>query len=123
MLLRRRWTLPRSNSGRPARFRLEHLLYFLFALGRRANLGRQLLPFYQHLDLVGIHYLAIQQRLGNADQCIAVVGEDLGRSLVAAIHQPADFLINLDGGVFAEVAVLGDLASQEDLLFFLAESD
>ena len=46
--------------------------------------------------------------------------DTLGR-VIALSDQPPYFVIDLDGSSFAIVAVLRDLASQEDLLFLLAE--
>src|SRR5215472_13401934 len=90
-------------------------------LGSRRRKRWKFLPIDQHLDLGRVQNLALDQRLCNLLQRFAVVAENLLGSVVAVIDQLAHFLVNLDGSVFAVVAMLRDLAAQEDLLFLLAE--
>ena len=49
-------------------------------------------------------------------------GKDFLRHAITIANQPAYFVVDLDRGCFTVIAVLRDLPAQEDLLFFLAES-
>src|SRR5439155_1361478 len=103
-----------------AGFRLKHLLNSVVGLRRRRHL-RQFFAIHDQLDLVGIEHFALQQCSRNANQRIPVLAQDTLGRVIALSDQPPYFVIDLDGSSFAIVAVLRDLASQEDLLFLLAE--
>src|SRR5271166_6591503 len=102
---------------------LQHLLYLV--LRRRRQVGvdarRQLFTFQQQLHLAGVEHLALQQSLGYGDQLLAMLLQYLLGRVVGASHEALYFLVDLDGSLFAEVAVLGDLTAKEDLLFLLAK--
>ena len=102
--------------------RLDHVLHAaaVIGLGRGGPAG-QVPAIDQNLDFVGIQHLALDEGLGDPIQRLLVVEQDLLGCVVPSVDQFADFLVNFDRGVFAVVTVLGDFASQEDLLFFLAE--
>ncbi len=97
------------------------MLYAIVRLVWRWLNRRKLVAFNQHLDFVRIKHLALDQSARNSLQHVPIVGDDLPSSAVAVTDELANFLVDLDGCVFAVVAMLGDLASQEDLLFLLAE--
>src|SRR5262245_22082200 len=73
-------------------------------------------------NLNRIERFAREQFLGQTVQGVAVLDDDLASAFVLLHHDAFDFLIDLDRGVFAVILMLSDLASQEDLLFLLAES-
>ncbi len=58
---------------------------------------------------------------GDAVHRVLVGVENAVRRLVSLVDQAANFEIDLARRLFREVAVLCDLAAQEDLLFLLAE--
>src|SRR6266404_6775624 len=87
--------------------------------GRCSRLLRQRLAFHQQLHFVGVDHFAVQQRLRNALQRFFVVRQEVLRFVVAAVDDALHFLVNLDRGVFGIVAMLRDLAAQEDGLVFL----
>src|SRR5262249_38499316 len=89
--------------------------------GRRPRLLRQRLAFHQQLHFVGVEHLALQQGQRDAVQRILVGVQDILRLLVSLADNPLHFAVNLQRGVFAEVAVLCDFAAQEDGLFLFAE--
>src|SRR5205807_1415542 len=73
-------------------------------------------------DVVGVDDFALQQRRGHASDNLLIAGENLLRRAVSCPDQSPDFFVDLDRSGFAVVAMLVDLAAQEDLLFLLAES-
>ncbi len=85
--------------------------------------GRKFLAFNDQFDLVGIKHFALQQCIGDPRKHVAAVGEQRLRSAVALVDQAPHFQIDFDRGVFAVVAMLGNLAAQEDLLFFFAKCE
>src|SRR3954454_3216537 len=107
---------------RSAWFRLQHLLHTIISDVRRLD-GRKVFAFDDQFDLVGIEYFAFQQGCGHAVHRILIVRQNLHRGLVGDVDEHAHFFVNLLRGLLAEVAMLIDLASQEDLLVLLAESD
>src|SRR5205085_9986417 len=65
--------------------------------------------------------LALQQRFRDPYQGVAINAKNaLGRRVTVADYA-THFLVNFDRSSFAIVAVLGNFAAQEDLLFFLSE--
>ena len=54
---------------------------------------------------------------------LLVVRQNQRRTLVSCVHQLTHFLVDLFRSLLAEVAMLIDLATEEDLFIFLAESD
>ena len=61
------------------------------------------------------------QSLGQLDQAILVLGQHIHRPGVATVDDRADFLVDLLGDVVRVVALLADLAAEEDELVALAE--
>src|SRR6202165_1548463 len=105
--------------GRP--LRRNHLLHAVGGFRGRGLDRRQGQALDQQLDLGGVQHFAFDQRLRDPDQRFPILREDALRRRVPRTHHLPDFFVNLDGGGFAVVAVLRDLASEENLLFFLAE--
>ena len=106
----------------PPRLRLQHLLHAVIRLGRRLH-RRQFLAIDQQQHFGGVEHFALQQCRRDLLQRVAVASRDALCRFVSLVHQLADLAIDLDGGVFAVVTVLADLAAQEDLLFLLAEGE
>src|ERR1035438_3084252 len=122
LLRRRRRAFLESRST--AGLRLEHLLRAAIRIAGRSQdraQRRKLLALNQHPNLFGVDRLALQQCGSNAVHRILVRFEDGVRCLVGLIDQPANFEIDLPCRLLAEVAMLRNLAAQEDLLFLLAE--
>src|SRR5471030_1685217 len=114
---RRRRTLPFGKSGNAASaFRPDHLLRVVLGIHHR----RQGLPVDELHHFVAVQDLAHQQRLGDLHHRFRVFLHNGCRGIVAFLHQLLHLLINADGGLFAVVAMLRDLAAQENLLFLLA---
>src|SRR3954471_18736179 len=90
---------------------------------RQLRGSRQVLPFENHLDVLRVDHLALQKSGRNLVERRTVVADDLPRGLVAGVYEPTHFLVDLDGGIFREVAMLLQFATEEDLLIFLAEGD
>src|SRR5688500_13254273 len=88
-------------------------------VGRRRVIQRMAVG--EPADLVGVEDLARQQRVGDVDQPLLVLGENRGAALVLIANNELDLGVDLKRRVFAVVGVLRDLAAEEDLLFFLAE--
>src|SRR6476659_5148720 len=108
--------------ARTSRFGLEHLLHSsIVGLGRGNDL-RQVLSFYEQLDFGCVEHFALDQSFCDSLQNVAIVGDDLLCRRIASVDQLADLLVNLNGRVSAVVAVLRNLAAQEYLLLFFAES-
>src|ERR1700687_3896073 len=82
--------------------------------GRRSRLFRQRLAFHQQLHFVSVDHFALQQRLGNTLQRLFIVGQEVVGVVVAAVYDELLFLVDLDRRVFGIVAMLRDLAAQED---------
>ena len=82
-------------------------------------LGRQVAE--QRLEALGVDGLLGDQLLGQGDELVAVGREDLGRPLVGLVDDRPDLLVDGPGDLVAVVALLADLAAQEDQLVALAE--
>src|SRR5580692_8912095 len=80
------------------------------------------LILHQQFHFVGVDYFALQQRHGNAVQRFAVRRKNILCGFVAHVDDTLYFAIDLQRGVFAEVAMLCDFAAQEDCFFLFAES-
>src|SRR5712691_7562320 len=87
----------------------------------RARLFRQRLAFDEKLHFSGVQDFALEQRLGDTLESFAVGLQDVARALVSAGNNLPHFAVDLNGRVFGIIAVLRDLAAQENRLFFLAE--
>src|SRR6266567_1392369 len=85
-----------------------------------ANARREGLPLDQQFHLGGVQHLALEQRLRDADERVAVRAEDVFGALVAAQDELFHFLVDLDRRVFAEVALGSQVAPQENSLLVLA---
>src|ERR1019366_6106938 len=113
------------ESRSTAALRLEHLLRAPIRIAGRSQdraQRRKLLALNQHPNLFGVDRLALQQCSSNAVHRILVRFEDGVRYLIGLIDQPPNFEIDLPRRLLAEVAMLCNLAAQEDLLFLFAES-
>src|ERR1700686_296898 len=118
--LRRRWPFPALGASR-LKFRLDNVLHTVVLGGRRGLNWRQFLTPDEHLDFVGVENFPPDECTRNSLKHVAIVGQKLLGRCIALVDQLADFLIDLDRRVFAVIAMLSDLAAQEDLLFLLAE--
>src|SRR5437762_949338 len=112
-------TLPAFDDAWTSGLGLEHLLHAVIGFSRRWWLGWQLFAVDQQLDLGRIKHFALQQSVCDALQGLAIHFEDLLGDRVALVDELADLGIDLYGCIFAIVAVLGDFAAEEDLLFLL----
>src|SRR5450432_878013 len=115
----RRTFAARGHSG--TRFRFQHLLYASIIPFRRGDDFGQLFAVDQDFDLVGVENFTLEQSHRNPDQRRLIVGQDAYGCVVALANHTADFVVDLDGGGFAVIAMLSDFTAQENLLFFLAE--
>src|ERR1035441_8731151 len=97
----------------------DHLLYAT-AGSLPGRLRRQGLALDQLGDFVAIQDFANQQHFSDGHQGFGVLVDDGFGGVVTALDQFLHLLIDADGGVFGVVAVLGDFAAEEDLLFLLA---
>src|SRR5579863_1274121 len=115
----------RTLAARQARTRLglEDLRRLGFGRLRRlgANPLGQRLSVHQELNFIRVQDLALEQILRDPDQRVAIRGEDVLGALVAMHNELLHFLVDLDRGVLAEVALGGEIPSQEDFLLVLAE--
>src|SRR5438067_12711480 len=125
VLLRRR----RSSAGywrqnwfeRPGARFFNWRLFFA-AAGRSSSLGifdRQ--SCNDASDLHAIKRFVFEQNLSQADHRVAVLFDDSSRALVLFSDDLAHFRVDANRSLFGIVAVLRDLAAEEDLLLLLAE--
>ena len=122
MVMRGKAGLRRSRAC--GRLGLEDLLGFAGAgvdAGEGGLGGGEFLAFDDQLDLGGVQGLALEQGGCHAVHDVLVGLEDRVGRLVAGVDEGANLGVDLLGGVVGEVAVLGDLAAEEDLLLLLAE--
>src|SRR6202046_3777059 len=121
-LCRRR--LAFAEAGLAACFWLEDLLgcarAWVYA-GERGLGGGEFLAFDDELDLGGVQGLTLEQGGCHAVHDVLVGVENRVGRLVGGVNEAANLGVNLVSGLVGEVAVLCDLASEEDLLFLLAE--
>src|SRR5438105_8904995 len=61
--------------------------------------------------------------LGELDELVAPLGEDLLGTLVAGIDEAVHFLVDLAGDLFAVIPLLAQVAAEEDELFLVAEGE
>src|ERR1700722_3074835 len=90
---------------------------------RSPRLLRQRLAFHQQLYFVSVDHLALQQRLRDALEHFSVVPKERLRLVVTRVDDAAHFLVDLDRGIFRIIAMLVDLASQEDCFVFFPERE
>src|SRR5690348_2923814 len=117
------WLMALASWHALGRLRLQHFSCFLFTrLGHRVpdEFGKRL-AFNQQLHLAGIKDFTLEQRLGDSDQNVAMVVENIFGALIARGDKLLHFLVNLDSRVLAEIALCGEVASQKDFLLVLAE--
>ena len=69
----------------------------------------------QQPDLGAIQDFAFEQGFCDPRQTVLAFFDDLARAVVTRIHQLANLLVDQDGRGFTVIAMLGDLAAQEDL--------
>jgi hypothetical protein len=86
--------------------------------GQDGTHGGQFLAFDEHPDFFSIDGFALEQGRCDAMHRLLVGFENGMRGLVSLVDQAANFEIDLAGCFLREVAVLSDLAAEEDLLFF-----
>ena len=113
-----------AEAGLAACFGLEDLLGFARAwvyAGERGLGNGEFLAFDDQLDLGRVQGLTLEQGCCHAVHDVLVGVEDGVGRLVGCVHEEANLGVNLASGLVGEVAVLCDLASEEDLLFLLAE--
>src|SRR5215469_2074697 len=90
---------------------------------RSARFFGQRSAFDKHAHFVGVEHFAVEKGLRDALEGFLVGVENVACLFVRAADDAFYFLVDVDGGGFAEVAMLGDFAAEEDGLFFLAESE
>src|SRR3984893_17003160 len=74
----------------------------------------------------GVHLPALDRFLGlqvlrELDELVAALRQDLLGALVAGVDEAVDFLVDLAGDFFAVIALLAEVATEEDELFLVAE--
>ena len=72
-------------------------------------------------DLIGVEHFSGQQRVGDVRQFLLVLGQQQRAALVLVADDLLDLSVDLQRRVLAVGRALGDLAAQEDLLFFLTK--
>src|SRR5678815_3279391 len=118
-----RWRRPFAAFGSSRlKVGLDYLLHTIVGFYRRNDLG-QFLSVDDHLDLCSVEHFALNQRQRNPDQHIAIRMKQVLGGVITALDQLLHFRIDLDRCGLAVVAMLRNLAAQEDLLFLLAEGE
>src|SRR5581483_971220 len=112
-----------SDLGLARRLGLQHLLYAAIVTAGRHLDRRKIFALDNQLDLVGIEDFTLKQSRGHAVHDVFMVREDLHCGLIPGIDQLTNLLVDMLRSLFAEVAMLIDLAAEEDLLFLLAKRD
>src|SRR6185503_19317987 len=74
-------------------------------------------------NLHAVERLTLQQAFSQPDHRVAILLDDRLCALKLRGDDLLHLLVDLDRGVFREVTMLGNLASEEDLLFLLAERE
>src|SRR5271166_2119271 len=85
--------------------------------GRRPRLLGKRLALHEHLYLVRVQNFSFQQGHRDAVQQIAICRKQAVRLVISLADDALHFLVDLQGGVFAEVAMLGNFTAQEDGFF------
>src|SRR5581483_6423962 len=101
----------------------------LFAAARRrgrfrqaGRLGRELLVLAeQPRHIVALDRLVLDQLAGHAVQDVPIFGDDAVRDFLGALDQPPNLVVDLLGDLLRVVALLGDLAAEENELLLAAE--
>src|SRR5579863_3504525 len=111
------------QAARASRLRLEHLLHIRNRCpASAARLERwQVLAVDDQADFVGIQRLPLEQSACQPVHDRLVVVQDVPRGAVRFVDEAANLGVDLPRRFLAEVAMLRDLAAEEDLLFLLAE--
>src|SRR6202034_1294303 len=107
---------PRLGPQRHRRFPCRHS-----RCGRRRQLIRQLLPFHEQLQFARIEHFALQQPFRYAFESVTVRFKDRPRLRISQIDDTAYFDVDLDRRILGIIAMLRDLAAQENRLFLAAE--
>src|SRR5262245_54907683 len=89
---------------------------------RRARLFRKRLAFHEQLHFSCINDFAFKQSLSDALQNILIAGKSVACPFIGGADDALHFFVDLNGGVFGIIAVLGDFAAKEDGFVLLAES-
>ncbi len=77
---------------------------------------------HQRQEFLAANGFNFDQALGDGVQLVAVIAQHAQRAFVGGRHDDiVDFFVDLFSNAFAVVALLTDLAPQEDQFFFLAE--
>ena len=92
-------------------------------MGAAARLDDRAIRRGEPAHLIGVEHFAREQRVGDVEQLLLVLGQQLGRAAVGVHDEALDLGVDLERRVFAVVLVLRDLAAEEDLLFLLAEGE
>src|SRR5438270_614157 len=120
--LRWAWAFAGLETWTAAGLGTQHLLDVVpggvASTGRVDAVGERL-AFDDQLDFLRIEDFAFEQRFRHGVHDVGAGLEDALGLVVAFLDQAADFAVDLDCRVFRVVAVLADLAAEEDLLFFL----
>ena len=91
-------------------------------MSQRRSCRRQFLAFNDELDLRGVQGLTLEQSRSHTVNYVLVCFEYFLILIVGSVHKALHFSVNLFSSIIREIAVLRDLAAEEDLLFLLAES-
>src|ERR1039458_9412237 len=113
----------REARNTPPAFRTDHVLGMIFGIFSAVQLPRRegfALDQRQHLR--AIQDFTFQQHFGDLHHGFGMLVDNRRRGIVPALYQPLHLLIDADSGLFAVIAMLRDLTSEEDLLFLLAEA-
>src|SRR5579871_780848 len=104
------------------------LVGFFAAAGRRGRLrqagrlGREVLVLAeQPRHVVALDRLVLNQLAGHAVQNMPVLRDDAVCHFLGALHEPPHFVVDLLRNLLRVVALLGDLASEEDQLLLAAK--
>ena len=79
------------------------------------NHFRQRFSFNKQIDLAGIEHLPDQQSFRDARQGVTVSGHDVLGLQVRCVHKVLHFLVDLDGGVLAEITRGRKVTPQEEI--------
>ena len=77
----------------------------------------------ERLKFRAIEHLLLVQSVANEFQSRLMFGEDALRGVFRATHDLAHFLVDLAGGFLAIVALLGEVAAQENRLLLVTKSE
>ncbi|MBS1121239.1 MAG: hypothetical protein H6Q90_3467 [Deltaproteobacteria bacterium] len=94
---------------------------FLALLDERGHRAVDLAATQQRIDVIAIDRLVLEQRLGDQLELLAVIAEDLGRTLVLLNDDPSNLGVDPACGVLAEGRAAREVTAEEDLLLAARE--